>query len=387
MKRIYLDHNATTPMLPEVLEAMRPYFGEEFGNASSIHAFGRSAKGALDEARHKVTDLLGCLPEEIIFTSGGTEADNLAIKGTAWQKKDQGKHIIISAIEHHAVLESCHHLEKNGFEVTYLKPNIDGMISPDSLKGAIRPDTILISIMHANNETGTIQDIPAMSAIARLAGIIFHTDAVQSTGKIPYTIEQLGVDMLSISAHKFYGPKGVGLLYVKKKTKIVPLNHGGSHEYNRRAGTENVPGIVGLATALEIACRDLQIEGERLKKLKTAFVTGLQQRLPDIMIIGDQQNCVPNTANVSFMGAEGESIVLGLDLKGIAVSSGSACSSGSVNASHVILALGIAPELAQAVIRFSFGRSNTLEDIEYTLEVLEKEVARIRSISPIYKKA
>jgi cysteine desulfurase len=283
-------------------------------------------------------------------------------------------------------LESCHHLEKHGFTITYLKPTINGIITPSDLKNALKPDTILVSIMHANNETGTIQNIPELAAIAHQNGAIFHTDAVQSTGKIPYKIDQLGIDMLSLSAHKFYGPKGVGLLYVKKKTKIVPLSHGGSHEYHRRAGTENLPGIVGLAKALEIALGDMQAESERLGKLKAAFIEGLRKRIPDIAIIGDQKNCVPNTANVSFMGAEGESIVLSLDLKGIAVSSGSACSSGSISASHVILALGIPPESAHGVIRFSFGRSNNMEDVEYVLEVLEKEVARIRSISPIYKK-
>jgi cysteine desulfurase len=387
MKKIYLDHNATTPVLPEVFEAMRPYFMEEFGNASSIHGYGRVARVVIEESRQKIAAILQCAPDEIVFTSGGTESDNLAIKGGAWAKKDSGKHIITSAIEHHAVLESCRYLKKTGFEVTYLKPDRLGRIASETLKQAIRSDTILISIMHANNETGVIQDIPSMSKIALESGIAFHTDAVQSTGKIPYSIPELGIEMLSISAHKFYGPKGVGLLYIKKKTKIMPLNHGGSHENNKRAGTENVPGIVGLAKALEVAQRDLLDETNRLAKIKSIFVDGVKKRIRDIEIIGDQQNCIPNTVCISFKGIEGESIVLSLDLKGIAVSSGSACSSGSVNASHVILAMGIPPEQAHGIIRFSFGRTNSESDIVYILDVLEQEIARIRSISPLYGKA
>jgi cysteine desulfurase len=387
MRKIYLDHNATTFVHPEVFDEMKPYFTENFGNASSIHEFGRIAKAALEDSRQKIAGFLGCKPKEIIFTSGGTESDNLAIKGTAFALHKKGKHIITSAIEHHAVLESCHYLEKNGFEVTYLKPDSSGRILPDTLKNAIRKDTILTTIMHANNETGTIQDIAALAGIAREAGVAFHSDAVQSTGKIPYTIPELGVDMMSASGHKFYGPKGVGLLYVRENIKLVPLNHGGSHESNLRAGTENVAGIVGLAKAIEIAYRDMKVEYERLQRMKDAFISGMRSRIKDIMVIGDQQNCVPNTVNVSFNGIEGESIVLSLDLKGIAVSSGSACASGSINASHVLLAMGIPPEQAHGAIRFSFGRANAESDIEYILEILEREIARIRGISPLYGKA
>jgi cysteine desulfurase len=387
MKKIYLDHNATTYVHPEVFEAMRPYFTEYFGNASSIHEFGRIGKAALEDSRQKIANLLKCRPDEIVFTSGGTESDNLAIKGVAYLKQNIGKHIITSAIEHHAVLESCHYLEKNGYEVTYLKPDNSGRISPETFANAIRKETILATIMHANNETGTIQDIAALTKIAHDNGVLFHTDAVQSTGKIPYTIPELGIDMLSVSGHKFYGPKGVGFLYVKENTKLVPLNHGGSHEHNLRAGTENVAGIVGLAKALEVAFRDLAVEYERMRQIKAAFIKGIQKRIGDIILIGDQENCVPNTANISFKGIEGESIVLSLDLKGIAVSSGSACTSGSINASHVLVAMGIPPEQAHGAIRFSFGRANSESEVDYILDILEQEIARIRSISPLYGKA
>lgn len=386
MKKIYLDHNATTFVHPEVFETMRPYFTESFGNASSIHEFGRIGKAGLENSRIKIADLLKCQPNEIVFTSGGTESDNLAIKGTAYALEKKGKHIITSAIEHHAVLESCHYLEKNGFEVTYLKPDGSGRILPDVFESAVRKDTILTTIMHANNETGTIQDIAALVKLAHKAGIVFHTDAVQSTGKIPYTLPELGVDLLSVSGHKFYGPKGVGLLYVKNNTKLIPLSHGGSHEHNLRAGTENVAGVVGLAKAMEIAYRDMDAEYNRLRRMKETFVSGLQSRIKDITIIGDQQNCVPNTVNVSFKGVEGESIVLSMDLKGVAVSSGSACTSGSINASHVLMAMGIPPEQAHGAIRFSFGRANDESDVGYVLDILEQEIARIRKISPLYGK-
>jgi cysteine desulfurase len=387
MKKIYLDHNATTYVHPEVFEAMRPFFTDYFGNPSSIHEFGRIGKAALEDSRQKIANLLKCRPDEIVFTSGGTESDNLAIKGVAYLKQNSGKHIITSAIEHHAVLESCHYLEKNGYEVTYLKPENSGRIALEEFANAIRKETILATIMHANNETGTIQDIAGLAKIAHDKGVLFHTDAVQSTGKIPYTIPELGVDMLSVSGHKFYGPKGVGFLYVKENTKLVPLNHGGSHEHNLRAGTENVAGIVGLARALDVAFRDLAVEYERMRQIKATFIKGIQKRIGDIILIGDQENCVPNTANISFKGIEGESIVLSLDLKGIAVSSGSACTSGSINASHVLIAMGIPPEQAHGAIRFSFGRANSESDLDYILDILEQEIARIRSISPLYGKA
>jgi len=385
MKRIYLDHNATTPVHPEVFEAMKPYFMETFGNASSVHEFGRKARVALEQAREFIAVILKCSPEEIIFTSGGTESDNMAIKGSAFANTSRGKHIVTSAIEHHAVLESCHSLKRDGFETTILKPDSKGIISPDDLLKAIRPDTVLVTIMHANNEIGTIQDIPKLAEVAHQTGVLFHTDAVQTTGKIPYTIDQLGVDMLSVSGHKLYGPKGIGLLYIKKKTNIRALSHGGSHEFKRRAGTENVPGAVGLAKAIEIAWRDMESESARLKRMVTKFVDGVKSRINDITLIGDQINRVPNTVNIAFQAVEGESIVLSLDMKGIAVSSGSACSSGAVDPSHVVLALGIPAELAQGSIRFSFGRHSQEADIDYILDTLETEIARLRSISPLYQ--
>lgn len=384
MKRVYLDHNATTPVHPEVMEAMKPYFMDDFGNPSSLHGFGRKARVAVERAREKIAGILKCLPQEIIFTSGGTESDNMAIKGTAWARKDIGRHIITSTIEHHAVLEPFHFLERNGFETTFLKPDSKGRISVDDLKKAIRPDTILVTIIHANNETGTVQDIAKMAEVAHRVGVLFHTDAVQSTGKIPYEIDKLGVDMLSVSGHKLYGPKGVGLLYLNRKTKIHQLSHGGSHESNRRAGTENVPGVVGLAKAIWIAWRDMDEETKKLTRLTSVFTEEVKKRIPDITIIGDQENRVPNTVNIAFSAIEGESILLSLDLKGIAVSAGSACASGETEPSHVILAMGVPPELAQAAIRFSFGRSNELSDLDYVLDILEKEVARLRSISPLY---
>ncbi|MCD6163302.1 MAG: cysteine desulfurase NifS [candidate division Zixibacteria bacterium] len=384
MKRVYLDHNATTPVHPEVFQAMKPFCLEEFGNASSIHGFGRFAREAVENARETIAKICKCSPEEIVFTSGGTESDNMAIKGTAWQYMKKGQHIITSAIEHPAILESCHFLEQYGFQITYLKSDNKGIISPDDLKKAIRDDTILVSIMHANNETGAIQPIAELANIAHEKDILFHTDAVQSTCKIPYTIGELGVDMLSISGHKIYGPKGIGLFYIKKNTKIQQLSHGGSHENNHRAGTENVAGIVGIAKAIEISWQDMAKETARLRSLTGKFISELKNRIDDIDIVGDIDNRVPNTVNVVFKAIEGESIVLSLDLKGIAVSSGSACSSGAVEPSHVIMAMGIPAELAQGSIRFSFGRSNDESDVEYVLDVLQREVKRLRSISPLY---
>ena len=385
MKRIYLDHNATTPVHPEVLEAMMPYFSDTFGNASSVHEFGRKARVAIEQARESIAHHFGCSPDEVIFTSGGTESDNMAIKGVALPYIGQKKHIITSAIEHHAVLESCHALESLGFELTVLAPDSTGQITPKQLKRAIKPETTLVSIMHANNEIGVIQDIAGLVEVAHESGVIFHTDAVQSTGKIPFTVDQLGIDLMAVSAHKLYGPKGMGLLYIRKKTNIRPLSHGGSHEFKRRAGTENVPGAIGLAKAIEIAWRDMESETSRLRKLTTDFVEGVKNRIGDVTIIGDQVNRVPNTVNIAFEAVEGESIVLSLDMKGIAVSSGSACSSGAVEPSHVVMSLGIPAALAQGSIRFSFGRYSDEADLDYILDVLEKEIARLRSISPLYQ--
>lgn len=383
-KRIYLDHNATTPVHPEVLEAMLPYFKERFGNASSIHGFGREAKVALEESREKVAKLINASPQEIYFTSGGTEADNLAVKGTAFANRNKGKHIITSKIEHHAILESCKFLEKEGFEVTYLPVDKYGFVDPDDLKKAFREDAILVSIMHVNNEVGTIEPIEKLCEITKEKGAYFHTDAVQSIGKIPVDVQKLNVDMLSMSAHKIYGPKGVGAIYIRKGTRITSWSHGGHHERSRRAGTENIPGIVGLAKAVEIACRDMEEQSNHLKNLSETFYRKLTQTIPDVILNGHLEKRIPNTLNLSFKAVEGESIILSLDLKGVAVASGSACTSGTLEPSHVLSAMGISPEIAQGAIRFSFGRENTREDVKYVVEILPEIVTRLRAMSPLY---
>jgi len=384
MRTIYLDHNATTPVHPEVLEAMQPYFSDVYGNASSLHQSGREAKAVLENARQSVSEILGCQASEVIFTSGGTESDNFAIKGTAFANRNKGKHIITSSIEHHAVEISCRFLEKEGFEVTYLPVDSYGFVDPDDLKKAIRPDTSLVTIMYANNETGVIQDIQALVAVAKEAGVYFHTDAVQAMGKIPFKIDDIGCDMLSVSAHKLYGPKGVGLLYIKSGTEISPWNEGGGHEKGMRAGTENIAGIIGLAEAIKIADRDMEHRTERLLKMSRDFYIAVEERIPDIHLNGHFDKRVPNTLNISFKAIEGEAITLTLDMKGIMVSTGSACTSGATDPSHVLRAMGISRELAQGSIRFSFGRSNKPEDVEYVVDILEKEIGRLRSISPLY---
>jgi cysteine desulfurase len=386
-KSVYLDHNATTPVHPDVLQAMLPYFSDRFGNASSMYALGREAKAALEDARARSARVLGCKDSEIVFTSGGTESDNYAIKGIAYANRKKGRHLITSPIEHHAISISCEFLKKERFEITYLPVDSTGVVDPEELRNAIRPDTTLVTIMHANNETGIIQDIGALARVAHEAGIFFHTDAVQSTGKIPYRISDLDCDLLSISAHKLYGPKGVGLLYIKSGTKIQSWNHGGGHERGRRAGTENVAGAVGLATALEIAARDMEKETAKLTAMSTRFYRLLRERIPDIHLNGSLEHRVPNTLNISFKGVEGEAIILSLDMKGIAVSSGSACTSGAPHASHVLLAMGVPDELAQGSVRFSFGRSNSEQDIDYVVEILVGEVRRLREMSPLYAKS
>jgi cysteine desulfurase len=385
MKRIYLDHNATTPVHPEVLEAMKPFFTDTFGNPSSVHEFGRKTRVVVEKARESVAGNLGCLPEEVIFTSGGTESDNMAIKGAIWASPNKTGHLITSAVEHHAVLETCHHMDIHGCTTTVLKPDRLGHISSDDLKKALTLNTVLVSVMHANNETGTIQDIKSLAQVAHDAGVLFHTDAVQTTGKIPYKISDLGVDMLSLSAHKLYGPKGIGALYIKRGLNLHQLSHGGSHEFNRRAGTENVPAIIGLAKALEIAVRDMDIETTRLNRMTKYFSEKLAAKIPDIHFIGDQINRVPNTVNIAFEAIEGESIVLSLDMRGIAVSSGSACSSGAMEPSHVVMAHGVDSALARGSIRFSFGRYSDEADLDFVIATLEKEVTRLRSISPFYQ--
>jgi len=385
-RKIYLDHNATTPVHPEVLEAVLPFYKDGFGNASSIHSFGREAKVALEESREKVAKFLNADPLEIYFTSGGTESDNLAVKGVAWANKKKGNHIITSQIEHHAVLESCKFLEKEGYEITYLPVDKYGLVDHDELKKSIKKETVLVSIMHANNEMGTIQPIAELAGLAKEKGVYFHTDAVQSTGKMKIDVNELNVDMLSLSAHKFYGPKGVGALYIRRGVRLTPLAHGGHHEKSRRAGTENVPGIVGLAKALEIAHSDMQEEERRLKSLTETFFKRVTERIPDVFMNGHPVLRIPNTMNVSFKGVEGESIILNLDLKGIGVASGSACTSGSLEPSHVLSAMRVPGDLAQSSLRFSFGRSNTIDDVNYVVEVLPEIISKLRAMSPIYQK-
>jgi len=342
MRKVYLDNNATTPLHPKVLDAMLPYYTELYGNPSSIHNFGREVWGSLVDARESVAKLLGCSPSEIYFTSGGTESDNMAIIGTALANVGRGNHIITSSIEHHAILASCQYLGNNGFEVTYLPVDSYGFVDPDDLKRAIRKGTILVSIMHINNETGVIQDIPGLAAIAKAAGAYFHTDAVQSAGKVGLSVDGLGVDMLSASAHKINGPKGSGLIFIRKGTRVQPRMYGGKHEGAMRAGTENVAGIIGLTKALELSCGMIASELERYRKFSSRFWNALNEIIPNVVLNGPlDEGRLQNTLNITFKGIEGEAIILSLDLAGIAVASGSACTSGSTEPSHVLRAMGV----------------------------------------------
>jgi cysteine desulfurase len=386
MRRVYLDHNATTAVHPEVLAAMMPFFGDQFGNPSSLHWAGREVKAYLDQARERAADLLHASPEEVIFTGGGTESDNMALKGVAYALQGKGKHIITTQVEHHAILHTCRFLEKNGFEVTYLPVNGEGLIDLEGLRAAMRQDTILLTIMFANNETGTIFPMEEIGAMARERGILFHSDAVQAVGKLPIDLRRLPVDILSFSGHKLYAPKGIGGQYIRKGTKLPALIHGGAQELNYRAGTENIPAIVGLGKACEIAKRDFQSRVNHLQGLRDRLQQGLQKSIPEIKLNGHPTLRLPNTLNLSFLYIEGESLLLNMDLEGIAVSSGSACTSGSSEASHVLLAMGVPPEVAQSAIRFSFGWKNTEEEVDYVLEVLPKIVQRLRDISPLYRK-
>jgi cysteine desulfurase len=380
-RRVYLDHNASTPVHPEVLAEMLPYFSEIFGNPSSVHAFGRAAREAVDRARERIAAFLGVAAEEIVFTSGGTESDNLAVKGLALAR-GRG-HVITSQIEHHAVLRTCQALEAQGFAVTYLPVDQYGIVDPDDVRRAIRPDTVAISIMHANSEVGTIEPVGAIGAIAREHGVPFHVDAVQTFGKIPLDPHAMHIDLLSFSGHKIYGPKGVAGLYVRKGTRMVSVQHGGDHERRRRAGTENVPGIVGLAKAVEIRARDMHAEAERLRGLRDRLWEGIRTRVPDVRLNGHPTERLPGTANLAFRHVESESIVLGLDLKGIAVSAGSACTSGHVEPSHVLVAMGVPLDWAMGAVRFSLGRSTAAEDIDYVVECLEPLVRRLRQALPV----
>jgi len=384
--RVYLDYAATTPTSPEVIKEMLPYFSGIYGNPSSIYRIAQKAREAVEEAREKIAKFLNARPEEIIFTSGGTEADNLAIKGVAYANMKKGNHIITSKIEHHAVLNTCRWLEKQGFKVTYVSVDKYGVIDLDELKESITDKTILISVMHANNEVGTIEPISEISKIARERGIYFHTDAVQTVGKLPIDVEKLGVDLLSFSGHKLYGPKGIGGLYIRKGTKIDPLIHGGHHERNRRAGTENVPGIVGLGKACEIAAKERSVENERLKILKDKLYKGLKERMEEIILNGHPTNGLPSILNICIKYVEGESMLINLDLEGICVSSGSACTSGSLEPSHVLSAMGVPPEIAQGSLRFSLGRYTTEEEINCVVETLPPIVERLRAMSPLWKK-
>jgi cysteine desulfurase len=380
-RQVYLDHNASTPVHREVVEAMLPYFSERFGNPSSVHGFGREAREGLETAREQVAHFLRVGKEEVVFTSGGTESDNMAVKGVALAR-GRG-HIITSRIEHHAVLRAVETLETQGFAATYLDVDGYGMVDPDALRRAIRPDTILISLMHANSEIGTIQPARQLGAVARERGIPFHMDAVQTFGKVPIDLDAFNIDMLSFSSHKIYGPKGVAGLYIRKGTKMVSLQHGGEHERRRRAGTENVAGIVGFGKAVEIRGRDMAEEGQRLTGLRDRLWEGLKARVPEVRLNGHPTERVPGTCNVCFRHVESESIVLGLDLKGIGVSAGSACTSGNVEPSYVLVAMGVPVEWAMGAVRHSLGRSTTGQDIDYVLDSTEPLVAKLRSAMPV----
>jgi len=385
MRRIYLDHSATTPVDPEVAALMMTYYTEKYGNPSSVHGFGREAKQGLEEARRQVAELIGATPQEITFTSGGTEADNLAIMGTAEAMRKKGKHLITSAIEHHAVLETCEYLAKNGFELTVIPVDAEGLVSVEDVRKAVRPDTILISVMHANNEVGAIQPIVEIGNLAKELGITFHVDAVQSLGKIPINVKEMNIDLLTISSHKIYGPKGVGALYIRKGVRIVPMAHGGSQEKKRRAGTENTPGIIGFGKACELIGKRMAEDVKHQIKLRDKLMNGIVERIEYVKVNGPTgEKRLSNNVNVSIRFVEGESLLLSLDMLGIAASSGSACTSGALDPSHVLLAMGLIHEIAHGSLRFSLGRQNTEEEIDYVLEQLPKIVERLRMMSPLY---
>lgn len=385
-KIIYFDHAATTPVKPEVIEEMMPYFTNKFGNASSIYSVGRESKKAIEEAREKVAKALGAMTREIFFTGSGSEADNWAIKGVAYANRDKGNHIITTAIEHHAVLHTCQYLESDGFEITYLPVDENGLVSPEQVRNAIKPNTILITIMFANNEIGTVQPIAEIGKIAKEKNVYFHTDAVQAVGNIPINVNELNVDLLSLSSHKFYGPKGVGALYIRKGVKITTFLHGGAQERGRRASTENVPGIVGLGKAIELASQNLEQYNKKLVELRDRTIEEITKKIPFIKLNGDRYKRLPGNVNFSFEFIEGESLLLMLDMKGIAASSGSACTSGSLDPSHVLLAIGLPHEIAHGSLRITFGDDNTQEDVDYLMEVLPLIVERLREMSPLYEK-
>ncbi len=394
MKQIYLDYAATTPTHPDVLTAMLPYFSEKFGNPSSIYALGQESKTAVEKARQSLAKLINCRPEEIVFTSGGTEANNFALNGIASANSNKGpsttlrtgNHIITTKIEHHAIIEPCEFLEKHGFTVTYLPVDKDGLVNPEDVKKAITDKTILVSIMLANNEVGTIQPIAEIAKITKEKGIYFHTDAVQAVGQIEIDVQKLGVDLLSLSSHKFYGPKGVGALYIRKGTRIQPFMRGGGQEKRRRASTENVPGIVGLGAAAALALPDIQNRIDHLIPLRDKLIKGIQEKIPEVKLNGHPTKRLPKNVNFSIKYIEGESMLLNLDMLGVAASTGSACSSGSLEPSHVLLAMGLNHETSHGSIRFSLGRLTTEADIDYVLKVFPEIVDKLRKMSPLYKK-
>ena len=378
-RKVYLDHNASTPVHPDVIQAMLPYFGERFGNPSSVHGFGRDARDGVETAREQVSRFLKVKKEEIVFTSGGTESDNMAIKGIAHARR-RG-HIITSQIEHHAVLRTCENLEENGFEVSYLPVDGYGMVDPEDVRRAIRPDTILVTLMHANSEAGTIQPMREIGRITREREVPLHVDGVQTVGKVPIDVDAFGIDLLSFSGHKIYGPKGVGGLYIRRGTRMVSVQHGGEHERSRRAGTENVAGIVGLGAAVETRGREMTAEGVRLTALRDRLWDEVRARIPEVRLNGHPTERLPGTCNLCFRGVESESIVLGLDLKGIGVSAGSACTSGNVEPSYVLVAMGVPVEWAMGAVRSSLGHGTSREDIDYVVESIEPLVAKLRSLS------
>lgn len=385
MKNIYFDNSATTKTDEKVLESMMPYLSENYGNPSSIYKIGRENKKAVEESREKIAKILNCKPEEIYFTAGGSESDNTAIKGIARAYKNKGNHIVTSKIEHPAVLETCKQLEKEGFEVTYIGVDENGILNLEELKNAIKPSTILISVMFANNEIGTIQPIYEIGKIAKENDIFFHTDAVQAVGSLRINVQELNIDTLSLSGHKFYGPKGIGALYVRTGVKFEKFISGGHQERNKRAGTENVAGIVGIGKAIEIAYDNLEEHNKKIRELRDYYVKEVEQKIPYIKINGDKERRLPGNSNISFRFIEGESLLLNLDLKGICASSGSACTSGSLDPSHVLLAIGLPHEIAHGSLRISIGKYNTKEEVDYLVKNLVEIVTRLREMSPLWE--
>lgn len=384
MKRVYMDNAATTALRRDVLDAMMPYLTDIYGNPSSLHYFGQEAHKAVENARHQVASELNAEDNEIVFTGCGTEADNMALKGIAEKYQSKGKHIITSSVEHHAILHTCEYLEKHGFEVTYLPVDEYGMVKAEQVRDAIRSDTILVSIMFANNEVGTIMPIKEIGAVCREKGVFFHTDAVQAVGHVAIDVKAMNIDLLSLSAHKLHGPKGVGALYIRKGIVVPPLLHGGAQERRKRAGTENVAGIVGLGKAIEIACSDIEGTSKRMCYLRDKLINGIEASIPEVKLNGHRTERLPGNVNFSIKYIEGESILLMLDINGIAASSGSACTSGSLDPSHVLLAMGMPHETAHGSLRLTLGDDTTEDDIDYVLEVLPEIVVKLRKMSPLY---